>query len=242
MAGGQPTPPILVEAFAINAPNGTAAGDKTFPFPAASQIGVTPGAASLNDGFPPATMTAPGAGGVPPFGVDFNGILYIISAQVAALAAGQAPVFDATLSTAMGGYAAGAIVQSQAIAGTRFTNLVAGNTNDPDITSTGWRSSRPVHATSAPSAGTHADNALAGLSDYILDVDTTAGAITLNGFVAQVDGQKVVLSNVGANPLAIGALAGTAANQVRMSSAITLLQNDSITIQYCLSITKWVQV
>jgi hypothetical protein len=242
MAGGQPTPPILVEAFAINAPAGSAAGDKTFPFPSASQIGVTPGAASLNDGFPPLTMTAPGAGGVPPFGTDFNGILYILSAQIAALAAGQLPVFSATLATAMSGYAAGALLASAVTPGVRFTNLVAGNSNDPDSVPTGWRSSRVAHASTAPSAGTHADTVLPGLNDYVFDIDTTAGAILLNGFVAQVDGQKLVICCTGANPLTIGALAGGAGNQVRLNSSITILQNDSLSIQYNSAITAWVQV
>ena len=40
-----------------------------------SQVGVNPGFASLNDGFPPLTMTPIAAGGVPPFGQDMNGIL-----------------------------------------------------------------------------------------------------------------------------------------------------------------------
>lgn len=48
--------------------------------PTASQIGVTPGAASLTDGFPPLTMTPLASGGVPPAGADFNGILNLITA------------------------------------------------------------------------------------------------------------------------------------------------------------------
>ena len=47
--------------------------------PNASQIAITPGAASYNDGFPPLTRTPVAAGGVPPFGEDMNGILYAMS-------------------------------------------------------------------------------------------------------------------------------------------------------------------
>jgi hypothetical protein len=45
------------------------------PIPVDSQIGINAGFASLNDGFPPLTMTPIAAGGVPPFGQDMNGIL-----------------------------------------------------------------------------------------------------------------------------------------------------------------------
>src|SRR2546421_8671926 len=51
------------------------------------------------------------------------------------------------------------------------------------------------------SIGAHADNVLAGPSDFFLDVSTAAGIVTLNGFVAQRDGQKLVISNTGANAL-----------------------------------------
>ncbi len=50
------------------------------PIPEASQIGIEAGAASLNDGFPPDTFTPVSAGGTPPFGRDFNGLLNQITA------------------------------------------------------------------------------------------------------------------------------------------------------------------
>ncbi len=43
--------------------------------PEASQIGITAGAASLTDGFVPLNFQPVGSGGVPPRGVDFNGLL-----------------------------------------------------------------------------------------------------------------------------------------------------------------------
>ena len=57
------------------------AGNKN-SIPVDSQIGITPGAASLADGFPPLTMTPVTAGGVPPTGPDMNGILFELSAVV----------------------------------------------------------------------------------------------------------------------------------------------------------------
>jgi hypothetical protein len=236
---GVATPVKMVEAFGINA----GPAYITAPFPVASQISIAPGNASLNDGFTPLNMTPITDGGIPPSGADMNGILFLISSMVAAVCAGQLyNAFDSTYATAIGGYKIGAIVADATTPGRTWRSLIDGNTTDPATTPANWVSSTPILSTSAPTAGTHADNVLAGPSDFFLDVNTAAGAITLNGFVPQRDGQRLIISCVGANPLTIGALAGTAANQVRMSSAITLLQNDSITTQYCLALTKWVQV
>lgn len=235
---GQPAPTKLVEAFGINA------GPTyiTKPFPVPSQIGTNPGNASLNDGFTPLNMTALADGGIPPSGADMNGILYLLSTIVACVSAGQIVYpFDSAYATAIGGYAQGAQVQDASSLIRRWTSAIAANTTDPATTPANWISSTPILSASAPTAGTHADNVLAGPSDFFLDISTAAGAITLNGFVMQRDGQRLVISNTGANLLTIG-LGGTAANQMRNSSALTLTQNDSITIQYCTALSRWIQV
>lgn len=235
---GVANPVKMVEAFGINA----GPAYITSPFPVASQIGTAPGNASLNDGFTPLNMTPLADGGIPPSGADMNGILFLISSNVAAAAAGQLlNVYDGTYATAIAGYKLGAQILDAASALRRWTAAV-NSPRDPAVHPEDWVSSTPILSTSAPTIGVHADNVLAGASDFFLDVSTAAGIITLNGFVAQRDGQRLVISNTGANALNIGALAGTAANQVRLSSTITLLQNDSITIQYCTALTKWVQV
>jgi hypothetical protein len=191
-------------------------------------------------------MTPITDGGIPPSGADMNGILFLISSNVAASSAGQIyNAYDATYATAIGGYALGATVKDATNALQRWTAAVA-SPRDPAVHPEDWVSSIALLSASAPTAGTHADNVLSGASDFLLDISTAAGAITLNGFVAQRDGQRIIISNTGANALTVGALAGTAGNQVRMSSAITLLQNDSITIQYCKALLsgvgQWVQV
>lgn len=135
----QPVPPEIVEAFGINAGGGFI----TNPIPVPSQIGTNPGAASFNDGFPPATMTPKESGGVPPAGPDMNGILYMISAAVAALNAGQFYPYSATLSTAMGGYKLGALLLKADGSGFWF-NLVASNTTNPDAAGAGWQSWVPA--------------------------------------------------------------------------------------------------
>lgn len=244
---GQAQPPRLVEPFAKNAPECTQAapvqGGKTFPFPVDSQILVLNGAASLNDGFPPLNMRDPTLGGVPPFGIDQNGIAFILSAWAAYLAAGQLPLYDAALQTAMGGYAIGSVLAQAANPYETWTSFVDANVTDPDTGGAGWISSIPLHASSAPTAGTHADNPIPGPSDYFLDYDTTAGNVTLNGFVAVRDGQRITGSNTGAGLLVVGYLAGTAGNQIRANGpSLTVLQDDSFSIQFSAAIGAWVVV
>lgn len=236
---GVATPTKMVEAFGINA----GPAFITSPFPVASQIPLgQPGNASLNDGFTPLNMTPVTDSGIPPSGADMNGILNLISSNVAASSAGQLyNAFDSVYAAAIGGYAQGAIIADAVNLLKRWVSAIAANTTDPAVNPENWISSIPLLSTSAPTAGTHADNVLAGPSDFCLDINTAAGAITLNGFVAQRDGQRLVISNTGANLLTIG-LGGTAANQMRNSSALTLTQNDSITIQYCTALLRWIQV
>ena len=68
------SPTLVPLAFAANGTKNT--------IPEASQIGITNGAASLNDGFPPLTMTPIAAGGTPPSGADMNGILNLLSQSI----------------------------------------------------------------------------------------------------------------------------------------------------------------
>lgn len=235
---GQPAPPRLLQAFATNA----ISDDITNPIPQPSQFSINPGAASLNDGFPPQTFTDTASGGQLPSGADFNGILFMATAPVAYLMAGQRPLFDATLAAFMGGYAVGAVVAQSADPTQTWTNTVDGNTNDPDAAGLGWVSSTPVYSAVAL-PGTN-DIVLPGISDYVIDVDTSSGARTMTGFIAQRPWQKVTLCPTGANSIQFNPLTGSAAdNQIRLSAGgISILQNDSINFQYIPSISKWVQV
>src|SRR5271170_632129 len=147
---GQAQPPRLLEPFAKNAtectPEEPVAGGKTVPFPQPSQISVLSGAASLDDGFVPLNMTDPTSGGVPPFGVDMNGILFYISSWAAYFAAGQLPQYDATLQTFMAGYAVGSVLSKAAAPWETWTSIVDGNMTDPDTGGVGWVSSSPLYS------------------------------------------------------------------------------------------------
>ncbi|MFY1903858.1 hypothetical protein ACOTBZ_29635 [Achromobacter xylosoxidans] len=126
---------------AINAPSKSPvpfaeSGSKN-TIPVASQIGVTPGLASFTDGFPPLTMTPLAAGGIPPRGQDFNGILYFLSAATRWQQAGGSYSFDSTFATAIGGYPKGATLVMASGNG-YWMNIVENNTTNPDTGGAGW--------------------------------------------------------------------------------------------------------
>lgn len=136
--------------FTIPFANG-ATGGFIRTIPAASQIGIAAGAASLTDGFPPITFAAIGSGGVPPSGQDFNGILNQITAWSRWQAAGALPQYDATFANAIGGYPYGALLASTT-AGTIWINTADNNTSNPDAGgSTGWTAVGSALSTLTPS-------------------------------------------------------------------------------------------
>lgn len=109
--------------------------------PKASQIGVTPGAASLVDGFPPLNFQQIAAGGVPPWGADMNGLMYQSTLWLRWAAAGGVPVkYDATFSTAIGGYPKGAFLQAASFTnqGRYWISSVDNNTTNPDSGGANW--------------------------------------------------------------------------------------------------------
>lgn len=70
------------------------------------------GKASFTEGFPPVTMQSIRTGGIPPEGKDFNGILYDITSHTIWVNSGGQYRFDPALSTDIGGYPAGMVLQS----------------------------------------------------------------------------------------------------------------------------------
>lgn len=118
-----------------------ASGNKNV-IPVASQIGITGGAASYTDGFPPLTITPLSAGGEPPFGKDMNGVIYSISDVVCWLNAGGGFEYDSVFAndTNINGYSAGAKVKRTDGLG-YWLNTIAGNKVDPETSgadAAGW--------------------------------------------------------------------------------------------------------
>lgn len=111
--------------------------------PVASQIGITNGAASYTDGYPPLTFTPIASGGVPPFGSDTNGILYNVTLSSLWQQSGFMYAYNSTFSTNQGGYPAQSLVVRSDGKGL-WLNTTDSNTGNPDATggNAGWLSVR----------------------------------------------------------------------------------------------------
>lgn len=101
------------------------------------QAGQDPEDATYQDGFPPVTMLNEDAGGLPPKGLDFNGIFYELSSPIAHYCRGDRIQFDAIYADAIGGYAKGWVVASNDYQ-KDYISLVDNNLADPNGTNTTW--------------------------------------------------------------------------------------------------------
>ena len=97
--------------------------------------------ASYEAGFPPITMIPTEANGIPPRGVDFNGILYVISSNIQNWNAGVQMKFNSDFCTAMGGYPRGAVLQANDN-NASYVSAIDNNTGDfnsnPELIGTDW--------------------------------------------------------------------------------------------------------
>lgn len=237
-----PTPTNLItEPFGLNA----LAADITLPIPVPSQAPANPGRASYNDGFPQPNFLPTSAGGIPPSGKDFNGLFYTITAYLAALQAGQFPKYNATVSTAIGGYALGALLGN--VAGSGFwLSAVNGNVTNPDTGGAGWISFPPIPTglvANAVTGGAHNDYNPAGFGPTtgFLDLSPTADA-NITGIMAGGDGQQLIVTNLSAHNLTLNALnAGSnITNRLRIVADLTLGTNNSARFVYSVALALWV--
>jgi len=121
-----PNPDLIPEPFAQS-------GDKnTIPLERAIADPIY--RASWKAGFPPDTRLPKDVGGEAPDGLDFNGVLNILSQAVVFLQKGNAYQFDASLAP----YPIGALVRSNDNL-TTYQSTVISNLNNPNINMTGWR-------------------------------------------------------------------------------------------------------
>ena len=121
-----PNPDLIPEPFAQS-------GDKN-PIPLERAIADPIYRASWKAGFPPDTRLPKDVGGEAPDGLDFNGVLNILSQAVVFLQKGNAYQFDASLAP----YPIGALVRSNDNL-TTYQSTVVSNSNNPNSNMTGWR-------------------------------------------------------------------------------------------------------
>ena len=96
-----------------------------------------PNQAAYSTGFPSSTFLPVPSGGLPPFGADFNGILFSVTGTLTYLSGGGFYTYDSAYATANSGYAQGALILKSNGLG-YWQNLTDGNTTNPDAGGTGW--------------------------------------------------------------------------------------------------------
>ena len=120
--------PQFSEVWGENASSDTI----TFPIPSTT---TTSGRASLDAGFTSVNMTVLAAGGIPPFGQDFNGILKMLSTSARNYESGNVPVWSSAFATEIGGYPQYALVQ---YGGTYYASSTDDNTTTPGVSGSEW--------------------------------------------------------------------------------------------------------
>lgn len=198
-------------------PWGNAAGPSYIRvIPKNSQIGIQDGAASLADGYPPLTMLNIGAGGVPPFGQDTNGILKQVTQWNQWQAAGAPIYWDATYSTDIGGYPKGAVVVATTLLGSFWQSTINNNTSNPDAGGANWVGFTPISLYAIDVGAVNAASVtlpitITAITDLtgrairikkISSTNTGAYTLTANSFTASVihsDGSPVVTGELPAN-------------------------------------------
>ncbi len=196
----------------------SAGGGYVRSVPQASQVGIQDGAASLETGYPPLNFLPVGAGGVPPFGQDMNGILKQITQWSRWQGAGGLSSYNSDFSTAIGGYPQGAILAGTS-AGAIWLNLVDDNTANPDTGGAHWLNiAAPIGGPWVYASATGTANALvaafspvisanaAGTGVRVKIATTNTGAATLNAGPGALPIQTLKGTSVSSGDLPAGAV------------------------------------
>ncbi|ENM4393892.1 tail fiber protein, partial [Salmonella enterica] len=113
-------------------------GDKNNIPDKATQQTKESGNAAYDSGFPPVTMIPISAGGIPPHGKDFNGLMHDITAAIRYVQAGGLYTYNADFAGAIGGYAKDAILAGVSTTAV-WLNTIDDNLTDPEgADSAGW--------------------------------------------------------------------------------------------------------
>ena len=201
-----PTPVTRPSNYPL--PFANSGAKNTIPTPATGT-----GKASFTEGFPAVTMLPLTAGGIPPEGKDFNGILYDVTTHTVWVNAGGQYQFDAALSTAIGGYPAGMVLQNNA--GTAsYVSAVANNTTDfntdPSSIGTLWlpySGKAFSNVTINTTGGTTVLTAIQAAADFITVTGTLTNNATLT-FPAGLGKRTIINNTTGAFSVTAIALGG----------------------------------
>lgn len=195
----------------------------------------TDNSASYDAGFPPVTMMPVAAGGRPPKGKDFNGVLYDISTHTLWVNAGGQYRFDSTLATFIGGYPIGMVLQNNA--GTAsYVCATANNSIDfnatPASIGVNWL---PYSGASfsnvaiATTGGTTALTAIQAAASFISVTGTLTSNATLT-VPAALAKFTVINNTTGAFTLTTKTVAGTGVT-TRQATADALIC-DAVNVRY----------
>ena len=139
------------------------------------------GRASLNDGFPPPTRQALIDGGIPPNGLDMNGILWLATAINRWQSAGGFFAYDSVFATDsnVGGYPKGAMLVRADGSGF-WISTANDNTTDPDAGGAGWQPVNNIGVQSISMAGSNVTlTALQAARDMIVVSGTLSANVNL---------------------------------------------------------------
>lgn len=203
--------------------------------PVPSQIGLVDGAASYSDGFPPLTFTDPLAGGIPPSGQDFNGILYAVTNSLRWHQAGGQPVFDSAFAAAVGGYPKWSLLQSADGQG-MWLSTADNNSSNPDTGGANWIPLVFAGSASAAVAGT---SYTLSASQYARSLIGVAGTLTNNvalTFPVGLSKQWLVINfSTGAFSVSVKTPTGT---PVTLNHGANFIYSDGSNILQCNVITS----
>ena len=172
------------------------------------QTTTDPCAASLNLGFPPNTFQPIGAGGCPPDGRDFNGILNNSTAWNRWQNAGGPLAYDSAFSTAINGYPKGTVLTS-ATFGQFWISTADDNTSDPDTGGANWIGFTPLnlYAIDSGTANTYIaafvpnySSPIDGVTVTVKIANSNTGTSTLNGVtIVRRDGSTLIGNELSVN-------------------------------------------
>jgi hypothetical protein len=202
--------------------------------PLASQLAIQAGAASFTDGFVSLNFTPISAGGVPPFGQQFNGILKLITQWLQWECAGGAIRYDAGFVSAIGGYPIGSRLMSNS-GHAIYECLVDNNSGDPNAGAANWRVQSSVWSLSPWQAAGSANiqtvllnpvpastAQLSSIPITLLSQGTNTGPVTLN-----VNGLGALpIVTTGGVPLAPGVLVTSYPFTVRLIGSAFVMMSE----------------